>query len=880
MRKFILSALSLALLGCQDPAATDTQTDAQAPAAAEVAKPAPEAESIPTAQLPQWAAPSHYQLTLWINPDSGEFKGQGEIQMTLDKASDHLWMHAKDMTALTIKAVTAKGETLDTQIQQMDDSGVIRVAFPHNIDAQKLTLKVSYEAPYNKSLEGLYKVSEGGRNYAFTQFEAIDARRAFPGFDEPRFKVPFDVTLAIPKGMKAIANTPEVARKDDGDWTYIQFATTKPLPTYLLAFAVGDLDIVDWQPMPKTALRDREVPLRGVAVHGKGDKLKFALENSAGIVETLEDYFGIPYPYKKLDIIAVPDFAAGAMENPGAITYREQLLLMDDDAPFWQKRSYASVHAHELAHQWFGDLVTMPWWTDIWLNEAFATWAGNKAAATWAPDWGYGLGIAQGGQRAMSADSLVNMREIRQPILDNSDISNAFDGITYQKGGAVLKMFEYFVGPETFQKGVHQYLVDHAWGNGTAEDFVSAIAVAANNPAVNNAFMSFLTQTGVPKVAVETSCNDGKGSMTLTQSRYLPLGSKGDPARTWDLPFCYSVDGQRSCELLTQKSTALSLASCPEHIVPNADGTGYYRFSVSNWQPLISDLSSLSKAEALSVLDSFNAALADGSLSVDAYLAQVPFIAKLKDRELATAPLGQLGFILKHQTQDKAALKAKLTAWYGPRLKALGLSAKPGEAKDDTLLRATLTAFMASTVKDKTVRSQLDNAAEAHLAGKDAGISPDLIGLAMETWAQDKGQSAFDILKTRLAKSEDAVVRQRAVMALAGLEAPKLSAQVLDMAINGDLRVNERFMLLGGQAYNDETRDQTYAWFKANRQAVEAIWPESNRKRIVSAFSGFCSEDKARDLEEYFTKLDYRGGERNLKGAVEQIELCSARAKQ
>ncbi|EKE71088.1 M1 family metallopeptidase [Gallaecimonas xiamenensis] len=873
MRKFMLSALALALLGCQDKA------DTQAPAATAPAAQS-QVEATPVAQLPRWAEPSHYQLTLWVDPDQPGFKGQGEIALQLTQASDHLWLHAKDMSQLDIKVVTAEGEILDTQVEDKDDTGVIRLALPKTLSPQQLTLKFDYQAPYNQSLEGLYKVSEGGRNYAFTQFESIDARRAFPGFDEPSFKVPFDLTLVVPKAMKAVANTPEVARREEGELAYVQFATTKPLPTYLLAFAVGDLDIVQWQDLPKTAVRERSVPLRGVAVHGKGDKLKFALENTAGIVETLENYFGIPYPYQKLDIIAVPDFAAGAMENPGAITYREQLLLMDDSAPFWQKRSYASVHAHELAHQWFGDLVTMPWWTDIWLNEAFATWAGNKAAAKWGPDWGYDLGIAQGGQRAMGADSLVNMREIRQPILHNADISNAFDGITYQKGGAVLQMFEHFVGPEVFQKGVHQYLTDHAWGNASAEDFVGAIAKAADNDAVNQAFMSFLTQTGVPKVAIERHCQDGKAELKVTQSRYLPLGSKGDANRTWDLPFCFEADGERHCQLLTEKQSTLALNSCPSTLLPNAGGTGYYRFSLDDWQPLFATLPTLGKAEALGVLDSFNAALSDGSLPLDSYLAQVPAIAQLKDRELATAPLGQLGFILAHQAKDKDALRGQFQAWYGPRLAALGLAAKAGESKDDTLLRSTLAAFLADKARTPALRSALSAAAEAHLAGKDAGIAPDLIGLALEVWVQDKGQPAFDSLKARLMASQDAVVRQRALQALASVEAPALAAQARDLALAEGLRVNERFMLMGGQAYGLETMADTYQWFKEHRQGVEAVWPASGRKRIVSGFSGFCSLDKAKDLEAYFGQLAYEGGERNLKAAVESIELCAARAGQ
>ncbi|WP_115719019.1 M1 family metallopeptidase [Gallaecimonas mangrovi] len=873
MRIVLLGILMLGLFGCQDPSAeTTAQGTAKAQAAVQ--------EKVPVGQLPDWVTPLRYQLTLWVNPNDENFHGQGSIAIELTKASDHLWMHAKDMDQLTIQVATAKGDTLSTTIANKDPSGVILVKFPHTLQPQKLHLEMHYQAPFNKALEGLYKVNEQGRSYAFTQFEAIDARRAFPGFDEPRFKTPFDLTLAIPNGMKAVANTPEVKTEQKGDWTFIQFAKTKPLPTYLLAFAVGDLDIVKGPDIAKNGLRDHVIPLRGVAVHGKGEQLRFALENTGDLVSRLEQYFGIAYPYKKLDIIAVPDFAAGAMENPGAITFREQFLLLGDDAPFWQKRLFGAVTAHELAHQWFGDLVTLPWWTDTWLNESFATWAGAKIANQWRPGWGYDLDVERGAHRAMSADSLVNMREVRQPIHNNADVDNAFDSITYQKGAAVLKMFEDFVGPAAFQKGVHQYLTANAWGTGSASDFVNAIASAANNPAVSDAFMSFLTQTGVPKITVLSHCQNGHGSLSLSQSRYLPLGSKGDPHRTWLLPFCYSSDGNRHCEMLTGMNTAISLPACPTSLLPNADGAGYYRFSVEHWQPLISSLSSLTRAEALAVLDSFNAALADGSLSVSQYLAQVPMLASLKAGELATAPLGPLTFILEHQTKDKAALRNKMQLWYGARLKALGLQAKPEETKEDTQLRSTLATFLALTAKDKPLRQQLDQAAEAHLANAPMAISPDLLGLALKVWVQDAGQPAFDRLKERLGDSQDAIERQAVLNALASVEQPKLAAQSRDLILAPALRVNERMMLLSGQAAGQASRDATYAWFKEHLPELEVLWPEASRQRFVKLFSGFCTEQKAQDVDAFFTKLNFQGAERNLKGTVERIQLCSARANQ
>ncbi|MDX2224836.1 MAG: M1 family metallopeptidase, partial [Rhodospirillaceae bacterium] len=432
----------------------------------------------PAGQLPQSATPRHYKLDLTILPDQDRFSGKVAIDVTLHAPSRLIWLHGQDLTVERAAVTDAGGSTLAATYEEIaGSSGVVRLSLPREIAAGPVRIEIAYSGPFNRNLEGLYRSDEGGDSYAFTQMEPIFARLAFPSFDEPRFKTPFDTSITVRDSHVAITNAPEtkVEALDNG-LKRITFATSKPLPTYLVAFAVGPLDVVDWAPVRATALRDTPIPLRGITARGKGKQIEYALANTEALLLELEDYFDIAYPYEKLDLVAATDFAAGAMENAGAIFYREPLMLLDERSSLNQKRLYALVHAHELAHQWFGNLVTPAWWDDIWLNEAFATWMENKTAHAWDPQGEYGRLNQTGALSAMGTDSWRSARQIAQPILSNDDIANAFDTITYEKGGGVLSMFERYYGEETFRRGVTHYLEKFRWGVATSKDFFQSIA--------------------------------------------------------------------------------------------------------------------------------------------------------------------------------------------------------------------------------------------------------------------------------------------------------------------------------------------------------------------------------------------------------------------
>ncbi|HEY5010008.1 MAG TPA: M1 family metallopeptidase, partial [Acidimicrobiales bacterium] len=360
-------------------------------------------------------------------------------------------------------------------------------------------LEIAYDAPFAATLSGLYRVEENGVHYAYTQFESTDARRAFPCFDEPAFKTAYDITIASPAGTMALANSPEASHEDGtGGMVVHHFATTRPLPSYLVAFAVGDFDVAEGQTSP--------FPIRVITTKGRAGLTGIALDAAAGLVAKLGEYFGIRYPYEKLDLVAVPEFDAGAMENPGLVTFRDEILLLDPEhATTEMKRGQAETIAHEFAHQWFGDLVTMQWWDDIWLNEGFATWAEAHMVDAWKPSFGATIDQIADVQFVMDTDALKSARAVRQPVTSTGEVLESFDGLTYEKGAAVLRMLESWLGPDTFRRGVQRYLHDNAWKNAKADDLFHALEFVSAQ-SVSEMAHGFLDKPGVPSVQVNWKC--------------------------------------------------------------------------------------------------------------------------------------------------------------------------------------------------------------------------------------------------------------------------------------------------------------------------------------------------------------------------------------
>ena len=856
---------------------------------------------VPTGQLSENVRPNHYQLTLKINPEQQRFSGQTTIDISIKKATKMFYINGKELTINNVSIKNSHGKIISAKAAKTNVEGVLSITAESKLNTGKYSINFDYNAPFNENLEGLHRVKDGGIYYAFTQMESISARLAFPSFDEPRFKTPYDISLIIPDNLVAIANTPEASTsKASKGWKKVSFVTSKPLPTYLVAFFVGDFDVVEMPAMPVTSVRDHEVPLRGIAAKGKGKQLQYALSQTRSVVEGLEDYFQIAYPYRKLDVLAVPDFAAGAMENAGAITYREQLLLLDDKASIRQKRSSISVQAHELAHQWFGNLVTPVWWNDIWLNEAFATWMAATSLERQHPGQQWQRQQIASSKGVMNSDSIPSARKIRNPIKSNSDIITAFDGITYQKGAGVLFMVENFMGKENFRKGVQKYMKKYAWGNTTAIDFFETIASvlpAKKADAVVTSFRNFVEQAGVPLLNIEQNCTDNKTVLSITQQRYAPLGTTFNETNLWNVPACmsYEVNGEvkQQCNVISKAKQKITLsgASCATWVMPNAKAAGYYRFNFDStgWKSLLANLNKVNPLEANAVLDSMKSSFVSGNLTVQNVVDVIPATLNSDSWEVAISGMGTLDTLIKYaDEQDKPKLRELAGNFYRANADKIGFSDKTTADKKDPIgtskLRGRLINFMAFTAKDKTYRKNLTNMAIAYTGYKkdekfhDDAVIPALRNTAMSVAVQDLGQPFVDELMIRLKASTDGTMRGRLIGALTSTKDNKIGEALINFSLTPAIRDNEKTQFLFSLINKKELDSVMWPWLQKNFDQLIAGLPSNYQSYAPYLFLGDCKKEREERLDNFLKPRlsNLVGADRNFVKAKDSLKQCLA----
>jgi alanyl aminopeptidase len=856
---------------------------------------------IPAGQLSNDVEPTSYSVAIKLDPENPRFSGVTSIKLKVNRSVNHFYLHGQDLNVTGSTLVDSKGVKRVVRVTSTEVEGVLKVTTEEQLQLANYQLIIDYDAPFNENLQGLHRVKDGDQYYAFTQMESIYARYAFPSFDEPRFKTHYDISLTIPERLKAIANTPELKIESLGDgWKRIDFVTSKPMPSYLFAIAVGDFDIVEWKDLPVTSVRKRPLALRGVATKGKGSQLNYALENTQAIVESLEDYFQSEYPYRKLDILAVPDFAAGAMENPGAITYREQLLLLDESSSIGQKRRYKSVHAHELAHQWFGNLVTPVWWNDIWLNEAFATWMAGTALHRQWPEEQWKRQLIRGSKRAMEGDSIPSARKVRNPIKSNGDIITAFDGITYSKGGGVLSMVESFMGEDKFQLGVQKYMEKYQWKNADAIDFFETIASVLEPKRaeqVVNSFRNFVEQAGVPLLNIVQSCKDERTQLDITQERFAPIGTEFKQKTLWSIPACmsYEVDGEikQQCEVLSQATqrVKLKISGCANWVMPNKNASGYYRFNLDGdgWKSLVNNLHKVDPREANAVLDSMNAAFSSGKMSVQDLVKVIPATLASDSWEVMVSGMGTFNTVIGYAEEaDKPVLRAAAGRYYRSTADSLGIvnNTKMDQMNplDASQLRTRLINFMANTAKDTSYRSLLVERAKAYTGfGSDQqfhedALIPALRGTAMAVAVQELGKPFVDFLVTKLNQTNDGTLRGRIVSALAATQQSDLAKEMLDFGFGENIRDNEKASFLFGLITEEEVDDVTWPWLQTNFDRLVEGLPTNYHSFLPYLFMAGCDVKYGERLDTFLKPrlAGLSGAQSNFAKAKDSLEQCLA----
>ena len=839
---------------------------------------------VPRFRLPATASPLHYRVELTLVPAAERFSGAVAVDLLLAEPAAVLWLNA---TALTVEAatLTAGSTRLAADIVPGGDD-FVGFSFARPIPAGRARLEVRFTGEVSSiETRGLFRQSDGGRWYLYSQFEATDARRAFPCFDEPGYKAPWDLTLHVRREDTAVANTPVRSETaEQGGMKKVVFAPTPPLPSYLVALGVGPFEIV-----AAGHAGQKSTPIRIIVPRGHAKEAWYAVETSAPMLDLLEHYLGTAFPYAKLDNLVIPQTVGfGAMENAGLITYAATIVLAKpDEATLRFKRHYVEAFAHEAAHQWFGDLVTPKWWDDAWLNESFASWLGTKIADRFRPSWSEGVDPVAARDRGARSDTIVSARQIRQPVTSNHDIENAFDSITYAKGQAVLQMFEGWMGEERFQAGVRRYLAAHAFGSATAEDFVGALAAAGGDAAIRPAFFSFLTQLGLPEVGMELRCAQGHGELELSQRRFLPLGSTGTSGQLWQVPVCVrygsGTRAERACTLLVAARQTLPLAgnSCPEWVLGNAGGLGYYRVDYRGG--LLAKLlgasgAALTLPERVAALNDAAALVETGELSLQDALALVAVHGHDADRQVVEATIEIAARPRDLLPEDDRPRYARFVeAVYGERARALGLTSSL--ANDDArALRDTLVAFVADSGHDPQLLADATTLAHRWLADR-RSVRPEAAGLALRLAALHGDAALFERFRAAALATADRRERTELLTAMGSFDDPRLVARAEALILTSELDPREATSaILRAHAASPAVLEERYRFIKSNFEALAAKLPRDLPARFPLLVRGFCDEEHRADVEAFFKSsiARYTGGPRLLSQVLEQISLCAA----
>ena len=830
----------------------------------------------PLGQLSDAVKPSSYRLDLTVDPAKARFSGHVEIDAAMKAASNTVFLHGSDL-AVTRAVVTAGGKQFTGSWKQVEGTGVVALTFAEPLPAGPVTFAFDYDAPFNTGPAGMFRVKVADDWYSWTQHQSIDARASFPSFDEPGFKTPFTVTLRTPKGLTAVSNAPQISKTEEAGLDVHRFAPTLPLPTYLIAMMVGPFAIVE-STVPPTPQRKEPLPLRIISPKPNAAKLSYALEHSKTIVALLENYFGEPFPYPKLDQITSP-IMPGAMENAGADLYADGLIVLDEKSPIPRKQAFGMVVSHELAHQWFGDLVTPAWWDDIWLNESFANWMGYRIGGEWRPDLNIGSGATAEGFAAMSTDSLIAGRPIYQKISTNSQINAAFDSITYGKGGHVVAMIAAFMGDTKFRDGVRRYMAAHENGNATSADFFKAMAEVSGDARILPAMQSFTNQQGVPLV----SFTRAKGGWKVEQSRYVRLGTTSPDTR-WGIPLCVRQGKTRNCQLLDSKTGTISLRG-KGVVMPNAGGTGYYRFELpkADWDGLIAGADRLSGNEALALADSLRASFQAGRASTSQLAALARKLVNNPDSNANGVALGGLEMLAGTGLLDDdatAAYRQFVGKLYAPQFKRLGFNlregAYAGEVPERTQRRSAVVGSLTGIAKLKELRAQFADAGEKFLGGDRSALDAMWYGAAFSALLDRDGIAAAKQLFDRALSSQDSSLRPVLLGVIGSSGNKDIGKWILDDARDARLRPSERLNLLRGVITSRGTREQGYDWMKVHLD--ELLGGASGiffASRLPQTLAGFCSVERAdefaRDLRPRFAG---KSAEMELERTIERVRSC------
>ncbi len=855
------------------------QSPATKPAAQESATTTASTDAV---RLTKTIKPSAYQLT--FEPDLKEFiyTGKEVIDINVAEPSKEITLHSIDLNFTQIELENLADHSKKSGKAEADPKNEqVHITFNEQIPTGNYKLHINFDGKLTDQLRGFYrsyfKDAAGEKHWVCSsQMEPADARRMFPCFDEPEFKATFQINALIDPKLAAISNAPVEKVSDLNGKKLYTFDVTPRMSTYLMVLVVGDFKSTEER-------KSCGVPIRVWAPAGQEKMGTFALGAACEIMTFLSDYFGIKFPAKKLDLIAIPDFAPGAMENLGAITFKDSLLLIDEKTGSnFARRSALSVIAHEMAHQWFGDLVTNRWWDDLWLNEAFATWAATKTENALRPEWRIRTKEAASRDAALNIDELSSTRAIHAHVGNPKQASEMFDAITYEKGSAVLRMLEVFVTEPVFQKGVHDYLEAHKFDNATSDDLWQSIGAAAKGTPVQRVMQTWIMQGGFPVLSAGSKDN-GK-TISLAQERFFLMPGSAPDSQLWMLPVVLRSFGSQVARalapqsvLLDKKSESISLPADWNSFTANAGASGFYRvrYAEHERKNISSHFSWLTPDERLVLISDFSAFAMKGELPVEEYLDLMLKVKTEEDPVVLESLINK--FAAPRRFMDHAgqpAYQKLICTNLLPLKNKYGWEQRKGEDETVKDLRADLMRILGTFGQDKDTIKEANELYAKYMKDRQS-VSADIIGSVLNIVAYNGGDAEYEQMRAALKSAANPQEEKRFLAALARFRQKELMDKNLALLLNPDTRATDTVSMLNALLGDPDSADAAWADLNSNWDKFQKKFPPRFNKTIISACSRFDSLEREKEIREFFAAHPPEMGKTALARTLENIKINS-----
>lgn len=780
-------------------------------------------------RLPNHVRPLHYDVQLTLLPDVEDFSGITTIELQLDQRIDALTLHAQQLRFSRIESSDDLQNWHPANAVEESEDGLTRIQLSRSLAPGTAHVRLSYQGRYTANQEGLWRQQINGDWYVFNQFNTIFARRAIPGFDEPGIRARIDLSVTAPTWHHVVSTTSLLETSVLGNGRKrVHFVRTPPISLHQLNISVGPFDIVAGPILKPNEFRRQNLPIRAVTVKGQGARSQFALAHIGPMVEAAENYFGMPFPFEKLDVLAVPHATEGVLEHPGAINLRDRLMLFDQHNLATSQRFFLSYFTHGLLHHWVGNLVAMEWWNDVWIYEGVVEWLTYRLLHERYPALGFDIERQQNKQQAIQID-LNEVRRLQPGVIDSSkEIHASYSAQATLKSASLIHMLERFIREDRFQSGFRAFFARHAYDLAGTEELYHAVTDSVAHPLLASEFDRFINEPGVPLIHFERQCQNNRLSLLLRQN-ILPTAQTMQTA--WTIPVCARFHDQQNalqCQVINQSEQLWQTAQpCEAVVLPNADGAGYYRWSLATdeWQRLITGSAHYSSVEALEMAENLAQSYRQQQLPSEPFWQLAARLSSQSAAVVTESFIDEAQFALYRLSRDAKATRQQLRERFA------------GAAQPWT---PTIREWMALDLRLPLLREQLLQTMPKPKAFTDRSLNSDPVRVAV--WLETQPEHIDSVLN-HLCRENQGDIRNDLVQAIGNVRRPEVHAIMIDKLSHPCLSSNEQWRLLNDWLQHPPTQFATFSYLRNHFPAIRERQPTFRIADLPPMLAQFCDAD-------------------------------------